>query len=366
MHSGFTWFCSSLSIGWFNRKHLVALLLLVGLWGCTPSTTNEQTASSQEAAQGLPLRSDIPLFDRPNGNQVAVLDRSDFLQFTGQVSEKLYYRRAGADTLLEPYLQVILADSTSSWIYGNPSFFDLSVKKEQWQWSNRLRALLSPDQFRNYQQLMATWEDPQPGIQLLIEYQAAKQIRVLLQDALAQYQGLSAAAYENVLPASLPYLEGGKVSWWFDYNQWHERSSDWQNASAEEALFAFYQLEVYPPDGIEYRFPSWQFPVSSNRAHSLLGRGEHVRLLHALDSLQQAHPFVATEWNQLRSFLLEDLTVLETTYWESWSAVEAELDSILSHTWSTVPEETIASMQQHRERLRQQAISGTQFDYRNR
>lgn len=374
MHCGFISFYSSLLIGWFNKPlfrcfaHWLGLLCLTAIAiGCESAPENKEAHNNELATHGgLQLRSAVNLYDYPNGNQVHALSASDVVFPSGQVSSALFYRRLGQDTLLEPFIEIMHHDSVRYWIYGNPASFQLTEAPQDWQWANRFKALFSPDQIRDYQQLISNWSEPQAGVQLLLVFQTARKLRDELEVALKSYPALPQSQYEEVLPACLGYQREGKSAWWLDFNQWEERAQEWPNAAAEEALFQFYVQEVYPPDGIEYSFPAWHFPVSFTRSHSLLGRGEHYRLLTKLDSLQQHYPFVAREWNLLRTFILDDLTRTEVSYWEDWQAVDQEINQILSSSWQSVPRRLLEEIGQHRKRLQQQASSGDQFDYRNR
>ncbi len=371
MHSGSTLYSSSSLTGLFSKFTLkrhayLGAFLLVLLSSCTASSEEAQNNQSVPQKAGLRLRQAINIYERPNGKQIASLGVSENLQLTGQVSSELYFRRKGKDTLLEPFLEALLPDSTRCWFYADPSSFALGMDEKEWQWSNRLKAILSPDQFRDYQQVLNNWEAPQAGVQMLLMFQVVRVLRNQLEKSLRAYPSLPLHQVTDVLPGHQAYIEDRKTKWWLDYNVWSERAADWPNAAAEQALFQFYQKEVFPPDGIEYTFPAWHFPVSTTQSHSLFGRGQHFRHLQSLDSLQQVHPFVATEWNEIRAFLLEDLTDIQTTYWESWEAVDVELNQILSASWRSISTSTLAEIRLHQERLRQQALVGNQFNYRSR
>lgn len=374
MHSGFISSFSFSSITCCNKRvkrflsPLISCLLLVAatfsVIGCgSPSVPETATTKPKEAA--LPLAGTVNLYDQPAGELTQTLNPGDYFQLTGQQSAELYWRRTGADTLLEPYLEVLLADSSRHWLYAGPHYFDLGNKAEQWQWDNRLRTLLSPDQWRSYQQLQEQWNTTAVHTPLLLLFQATRKLRDELQTALRAYPPLPLAAYETVLPGCLAYYRDNNAAWWIDFNQWHQRAEE-QQAVAEQALFNFYVTKVYPPDGIEYHYPAWQFPVGVNQAHSLLGRGQHLELLLALDSLQQQFSFANAEWDRIRDHLLQDLTTLETTYWEPWSVIDSTLSLVLTQESLGLSEFERKRIILHQERLRQQGEHGQQFDFRNR
>ena len=376
MHFGSTLWFSSLSTTSFNKSirlgyikcfysRAVLLSLLTFFLLTCSSAPEPPVALPMDKRSGLSLSSKINLYDHPGGELTQTLAPNDAYQFTGRYSSDLYWRKTGSDTLLEPYLEVMLADSSYHWAYANPNYYQLSIAPQQWQWNNRLRTILSPDQWRNYQQLQRQWQTDEAHTPLLLLFQATRTLRDELQEALRPYPPLPLHTYENVLPACISYYQDGKPAWWLDYNQWRTRASA-QNTSAEQALFSFYQEQVYPPDGIEYSYPAWQFPVSSEKAHSLLGRGQHLGLLQDLDSLQQEYPFVNAEWDRVRTYLIRDLTAPEMTYWEPWSVVDSTLTTILQYPWNGLSQVDLDRIALQQERLRQQGEHGTQFDFRNR
>lgn len=344
---------------------LLLLGLLIHCTACTPDASTEAERLGQASTSSVLLH-EVSLFDKPNGQVEGELSPGAIFSWTGQVSSKLLFRRIGNDTLLEPFLQVRLADSSVHWVYANPHNFNLALLPENWSWKNRLRAILSPEQFRNYEHLMQQWEQQDGALQLLLLFQFTRQLRDDLQLALSAYPLLPTADYDDVLPACIPYSENGRSAWWLDYNTWHQRAAAQSGAEAEAALFNFYAKRVYPPDGIEYGFPTWHFPVSQMQSHSLLGRGIHLQLLQELDSLELQYPFVRTEWERLRTDLLADIIAPETTYWEDLNAIDQELQQIQSTQWSALSAEWVGLISLHRERLIHQGAAGNQFNYRNR
>ncbi|MEO0725959.1 MAG: hypothetical protein AAFZ63_15555 [Bacteroidota bacterium] len=344
--------------------YLLLLAVTFSAVSCnSPSVPNNDTVNPKEPA--LPLVGTVNLYDQPAGELTQTLAPGDYFQLSGQQSADLYWRRTGADTLLEPYLEVLLADSSRHWLYADPHYFDLKKEAEQWQWNNRLRSILSPDQWRAYQQLQEQWSATTLHTPLLLLFQATRKLRDELETALRAYPRLPLVAYETVLPGCLAYYHDNNVAWWIDFNQWHQRAEE-QQAVAEQALFNFYATKVYPPDGMEYHYPAWQFPVGANQAHSLLGRGQHLKLLHALDSLQQQFSFANAEWDRIRDHLLQDLTTQETTYWEPWSVIDSTLRLVLTQELLGLSEFERERIILHQERLRQQGEHGPQFDFRNR
>lgn len=372
MHFGFISWSSFLSTISFNRKQycpnlaIGLVVLSVALFPSCGESNLPETSITETEALPFILKNKASLFDQPDGNVTQILAAGQGFQLSGQISAQLYFRRIGKDSLLEPFLEVILADSSKHWLYANPAYFNISEEQQTWQWNNRLRAVLSPDQYRKYLQVTDYWQQGRTNQQFLLIFQATRQLRSQIEDVLADYPMLSVSAYDDVLPGCWSYEQSGHPAWWLDYNQWLAYAQQSADLAAEQALLAFYAQEVYPPDGIEYKFPAWQFQVSSQRAHSLLGRGEHLRLLRQLDRLESQYPFVSTEWDRVRNFLLEDLTSTEITYWEDWHKIDEELQLILVEEWPVLSPRILADIQLHHERLAQQATNGSQFNYRNR
>lgn len=309
-----------------------------------------------------------PVYDEPNGQITGELSPGDYYQLNGEVSRRLYPRFRDTDTLLEPYLQVFLQDSSLAWVYADPSFFDHKESKLEWQWKNRLQALLSTDDLARLNQIRTDWMTTETqSLPILLSFQAIRQLRAEIEAALAIYPALPAEHYTALLPGCWSFFRDGKPAWWLDYNAWLEHSSHSSDSDAEKALFQFYVEKIYPPDGIEYTFPSWQFPVSREKAHSLLGRGIHFELLQALDSLSTKHPFVRTEWESLKTNILADITNPFNTYWEAWPKVEEELLAIRQHeAWLLLGEEDLMRINTQYLRLQKQATNEQLFHFRNK
>ena len=132
-------------------------------------------------------------------------------------------------------------------------------------------------------------------------------------------------------------------------------------------MFQFYQKEIYPPDGIEYHFHSWDFPVNLQEKHSLLGRNIHFDLLLKLEELALKHPYLQGECKHIKDLILSDIFNAGTTYWEDWPAIESELDTILSTTsWHLLSQEDLLTVKHRRQSLAQPAIRALYLGKRNK
>lgn len=380
MHFGFTSFYFSSSITLFAKSRLrrcsavrlwwcAGTVLLFFCSACQASPKSETSASDKltEPDKALVLQRATTAYDQPNGQAIAALQKGDQLILTEEVSPRLYPKTTRKDTLLEPFIRVTLPSKELAWVYANPSDFVLPTQDTlRWQWHNRLRGIFSPSELSLYEQVWNQWENPdQAGVQLLT-CQALRTLRNQLQTALMNYPTLPLRQYEDLFPATLAYLGPRGPGWWIDYNQWVDRCANIPGADAELALFKFYQKEIYPPDGIEYHFHRWDFPVNLQEKHSLLGRNIHFDLLLQLEALALKHPYLQEECRQIKNLVLSDISNAGTTYWEDWPAIESELDTILNtSSWRLLSQEDLLTIKYRRQTLAQPTIQALYLGKRN-
>jgi hypothetical protein len=366
MHFGFISFYFSLSTTLFakvRRVNLRAAQLLLGpaialLFCCTAcqsSQEGEDKSSNNLAGQDnqLVLQRAVTAYDLPNGQPVAALQKGDRVMLTNETSPRLYPQSTRKDTFLEPFLRVVLPNKELVWVYANPANFVLPTKDTlQWQWHNRLSGIFNANELVLYEQIWDQWTNAKQGGVQLLTFQAMRTLRDQLEAALANYPLLPAHQYEGLFPAMLAYQNTTGPGWWIDFNQWTNRCAKIPGADAELALFQFYQKEIYPPDGIEYHFHSWEFPVTRQQKHSLLGRRIHFKLLRSLEQLVQQYPFLQAECGQIKDLLLNDISTSGTTYWEDWPAIQTELDTILNTTtWNILSQEDLAIIRHRQQTL---------------
>lgn len=366
MHSGFISFYFSLSTILFAEAKRVTCHATYLLWGsgllllfcCTACQSSQEAeehgSNSTPGREQLILQRAVTAYDLPNGQPIATLQKGQLLLLTNEISPRLYPQSTRKDTLLEPFLRVILPNKELAWVYADPANFVLPTTKSplQWQWHNRLSAIFNTSELVLYQQIWDQWANAKQAGVLLLTFQAMRTLRDQLAAALVNYPLLPAHQYEKLFPATLAYQSTAGPGWWIDFNQWVNRCATVEGAHAELALFQFYQKEIYPPDGIEYHFHSWDFPITIQQKHSLLGRHIHYNLLIKLDQLVDQYPFLQAECEQIKNLILDDISTSVNTYWEDWPTIQAELDTILNTTtWNILSKEDLATIMHRRQTL---------------
>jgi hypothetical protein len=356
---------------WGNKLIVfpAVIALLFSCLSCQPSPdAKEEETGNTNTEKQLVLQQDLTAYDQPDGQPVIALKRGDKLLLTGEISQRLYPQTTRKDTLLEPFLKVILPNQELAWVYANPTNFNL-VNKDvlAWQWHNRLSSIFNTTALLQYEQIWEQWNNTNQAGVLLLTFQAMRVLRDQLETSLQNYPLLPAHQYEGLFPASLSYQTGAGPGWWIDFNQWIDRCSQVAETEAEIAMFQFYQKEVYPPDGIEYHFHSWEFPVTRHQKHSLLGRNIHYKLLLELDQLTQEHAFLQAECLVIKNELVSDICTSGNTYWEEWPTIQNELDTILlKSTWNILNQEDLAAIKHRRQTLGRPNIQDLYLSKRNK
>ncbi|MEL7223117.1 MAG: hypothetical protein AAGJ93_17465, partial [Bacteroidota bacterium] len=236
---------------------LLFLFGLVSFAGCQNSPnseTNDTTGTIIKTSDQLTAQQTVSVYDQPQGKQTAQIKAGETLLLTPSISDKVY---AHQDTLCLPYLQIELSQHSSGWILAKSDHFeDLTT---DWEHQQCMRALLSESDYRSYKNLKNTWEETQSAPLLLLALETEHQLVQELTRTFRSFPYLSVNTFEDLLPATICYRDNSSISWWIDYNQWHERSL-LTPEQYDDALIGFYQQKIYPPDGISYGFPAWTFP----------------------------------------------------------------------------------------------------------
>lgn len=354
---------------WRNNAIVLptVIALLFSCLACQPAPDDrEKETKNTTTEKQLVLQQDLTAYDQPDGQPVISLKRGDKLLLTGEISPRLYPQTTRKDTLLEPFLRVILPNQELAWVYANPANFNLEEDILAWQWHNRLNSIFNTTSLLQYEQIWDQWNNANQAGVLLLTFQAMRVLRDQLETSLQNYPLLPAHQYEGLFPAALAYQTEASPGWWIDFNQWIDRCSQVAGTEAEIAIFQFYQKEVYPPDGIEYHFHSWEFPVTLNQKHSLLGRNIHYKLLLGLDQLAQEHTFLQAECFEIKTELVSDICTSGNTYWEEWPIIQNELDTILlKSNWNILNQEDLAAIKHRRQTLGRSSIQDLYLGKRN-
>jgi hypothetical protein len=312
-----------------NRKmnHILAYLLpaLLFFYSCSASEPPEQQETNvvepvvRPTGQGVAVI--LPRFElkeRPEvgSKTLQVLERGDSLYLQGQVSNNRNQLSIGGKSYDRSWLLCQTAKGLEGWVHGAAVEEGLPLRL---QLQAHLEGGLAEAAWA-YVQSFAKMSSAESVVQVLRQ---AHQ----LGGNLSQYPGLEAEAQD--LNALLPGLqttwleERQRYAWYVDYRAFLPAALA-SAAPADEELLELYYL-AYPLDSIAYRYPAWMIETAPGEAYSLLGRGDYLLFLEALEQRQAYASLIQPELQQLRQLLLNDIRTAGVSFWEKRERVLAEL-----------------------------------------
>lgn len=354
------------------------ILAALGVSGCRSDEPPAPTPEDGSSATALRLRGPLPLLSQPDhaANWLRELAAGEQLLPTGRLATALGTLYRGDTLVRAPWLQVQTRDSLRGWIFADLTrFFDPQADTLLLrQWQQRLAHwYLLPDhwatQYEDYQQSFTVGvARPADWLQLYRSGQALSDYLRSRAGTDPDYAAYLRAAIERdpagFLPGYLPvFTPGGELRVWTDWRQWAALARATPGNVDDE--LAGLRAEVAGTDSIGYTYNSLQFPVDAQNVHSVLGRGQHLRLLDRVERIARTDTVFAREARTLGLDILADIHRPNTTFWESQERILAEVDSILSRKYRFLPADSRLALQVRREQFTRADSLGIKVDYRS-
>jgi len=341
----------------FSLQLCVFVLLLVSCQNKekedkNPAPTEEEKKAAPAEVQGLPLqviadkvylRSEAGI----EGDVVAALPAQSLVYDLGEVSSFLTQIQRQGKNYEAPWLKVQTPEGQSGWVFGSPFMLKTVNVRGDFFLEKRMVAVFGEKVLEAYQ----TYERQKDSIRqadgFLRAYQSLKQLRSRLLEQLNQEMEKKQDLFwlSDLLPELIPQLNPDDQSpeLYLDYRFWLEQARQ-TNDPADDA-FVDICLTAFPDDSIEYRFPAWFLQTSANNGHSLLGRGIHLEMFEKIENLYNISETFKGELALFEEALIEDIILLNTTYWEEKEKVENELKTILNNNYAFLDESNRLALQ---------------------
>lgn len=353
------------------------LIWIIGfsLLACNREKT---TDSYDEAVLGKLIVNvdNLRLKDKPGekGEILAILPIGSVLEDLGSYtdySEKYVLRGIEFD---EPWILVRTLDSLEGWVYAGAISFDLSnpTAIADRLTLQRLTTLFGDSLAIKIDQYRTQFSSSQRSRDLAETYRTGLKLRDLMVKNLEQklrFEDVSLAPdlfwIKDIVPGFVPQIvaEGSAYYFFFDYKPFLQKAVR-TNGDEDDEFFEL-QVQLFPEDSVEYFFPKWVIQTWDYGGHSLLGRGIHLQILEEMDEILEDNVMFEPEIRKIQSLLLEDMTSVETTFWEPLDAIIKELDTIISLNLKSLPEADKAALATKRKMLENPAENGIQLDFKS-
>ena len=368
-------FCSVLSSRFLQIICLGILWLLIP--GCSQDAEEPNKSEPKEELSGLGLPEGLPIkvlseriFLREQagfeGTVLAELKRNDRIFDLEETSDFLTQLQKEGVTYEAPWIKVQTLDGKKGWVFAAEGFFMADAQHPDFFTKKRLEAKFGKNIFQAYQ----TYQDLKDSIQTtanwLTAFQALQGLQSSLQEEVNQSTNVSSAFWiGELIPEIVVQQEenSSTFDFYIDYRYWYNKAQ--QTADSMDDAFVDLCIAAFPQDSIEYRFPAWFFQTSANGGHSLLGRGIHLEMFEKIENLFKIAPIFENELSILKNSLLDDIVLLNDTYWEEKGKASNEIQQILEGSFSILSETDRLALQNRLESFEKAEELGILFNFKS-
>ncbi len=353
-------------------KHAIRFFLILMLFGSCQQeqpVKNEATSASisPEAASGQVLKiktAGVFLRASPGieGDVLAELPPQSIVYDQGKVSPFLTTIRVKGQEYSAPWVQVQTPQGDSGWIFASPAAITTS-NGPSFFLEKRLQAAFDKTVFQLFMDYQQQKDSIRNDTAFLTAFQKLKRLRTELQQAVNSNPAQTDYFWiSEVLPELVPQLDPSDQSLdlYIDYRFWLKQTK--QTKATTDDQFIELCLTAYPEDSIEYRFPAWFFQTSANNGHSLLGRGIHLEMFEQIDNLYHISEVFQPELEIFKQALVEDIVLLNTTFWEPAALAKKELIALIGNNYAFLDESDHLALQKRLADFEETEKNGLQFN----
>jgi hypothetical protein len=170
---------------------------------------------------------------------------------------------------------------------------------------------------------------------------------------------------ENAIPGYVTQLVAeGTIYYLFqDFKQLLEKAK--MTKGEEDNDFVDLNLLVYAADSVEHFFPSWFIQTWDYGGCSLLGKSEHLKILRKADQIFIKNGLFASEINNIKDRLIDDITGKDIDYWEEKEKILAELDTIIVANFGILNNEDMIALKTRRMQFEYPAENNIKVNFRS-
>ena len=170
---------------------------------------------------------------------------------------------------------------------------------------------------------------------------------------------------EKAFPGYVTQLvaEGTIYFLFIDFKQFQQKALT--TSGEEDDDFIDLNLMVYSADSVEHFFPSWFIQTWDYGGCSLLGKGEHLKILKKIDQVLSKSDLFSKEIYGLKDRIIDDITNKNIDYWEDKDKILAEVDAILAENINALSNEDIIALKTRRKQFEYPAQNNIKVNVRS-
>lgn len=312
----------------------------------------------------------LRLRDSPGtkGKEVAKLTEGTKLYDLDEVSKFTTSVKLRGIQFDEPWIKVKTDQNQEGWVYAGginindaqellkkrlTSFFGSSITQELVAYQQAFHNISSSDDFQ------ATF---QRGADLRDTLLRTLSVRIQVEDTevMPDLSWLETAipGYQTSIVA-----EGTEYYLFADFKDWNQKAQATNSAIDNEFIDLCFL--VHAADSVEYFYPSWYLQTWDYGGHSLLGQGQHKKILEKMDRIIQQDRLFQTQIDRIKEDLINDMINPDVSYWESQSKILAELDAIIAADFQILTEKDKIALKTRRQMFKDYKKNNIELDHRS-
>ncbi len=338
-----------------------------------PDTPKENTAPTKMIVNidNLRLRSTAG----EKGEEIGRLKEGTVLYDLGEVSDFTTRVQLRGIWFDEPWLKVKTEQDLEGWVYGGAVKFDVDnpTTLSKMMMDKRLQTFfgkgltLQINRYKtNYDSLKTSNDfvgNYRTGIKLRDTLTAVLENRIDITDSYDQLPDLF--WIENAIPGYVTQLvaEGTIYFLFQDFKQLHQKAL--KTKGTEDDDFVALNFSIYAGDSIEFFYPSWFIQTWDYGGCSLLGKGEHRKILTEIDQVLMKSNLFQRELKMIKNSLVDDVTNKDREYWESKDKILSELDAIIAGNFNILSNEDLIALKTRRKQFEYPAENNIKVNVRS-
>jgi len=309
------------------------------------------------------------------GAEIGRLREGTVLYDLGEVSDFTTRVQLRGIWFEEPWLKVKTEQNLEGWVYGGAVKFDMDNPTDlakkilnirlQTFFGKGLTARLN--RYKNNYDSLKTSKGFvkifKEGLRLRDTLANTLENRINVSEGNSQMPDLF--WIEEAFPGYVTQLvaEGTVYFLFIDFKQLQQKVST--TRGEEDDDFIGLNLLVYSADSVEYFYTSWFIQTWDYGGCSLLGQGEHLKVLKEIDRVLKKSDLFAKEITALKDRLMNDITNKDVDYWETKDKILDELDAIFAANISALSNEDLIALKTRSKQFEYPAENNIKLNFRS-